>query len=215
MLDQHNQPLDERWNAARRADRTIHEMLGLVKGIIADGIVSVEETIILNNWIAANPEASQMWPGDVLTDRLRSIFEDGVVTDEERNDLLHFLEQVTGERSFIEDGNAATRLPLDEPPPQLCFQSQVFVFTGRFLFGTRARCEQAVCQRGGVCEGIITQRTNALVIGNLGSRDWIHTSFGRKIQKAVEYKRKGIGLSIVGEEHWTRQLMLCSPATAF
>ncbi len=214
MLDQHNQPLDERWNAARRADRTIHEMLGLVKGIIADGTVSIEETIMLNNWIAANPEANQMWPGDVLANRLFGIFEDGMVTDEERNDLLCLLEEVTGERSFIEDGNASTRLPLDDPPPVLSFQSQVFVFTGRFLFGTRPRCEQAVCQRGGMCEGNITQRTNALVIGNLGSRDWIHTSFGRKIQKAVEYKRKGIGLSIIGEEHWTRQLMFPAPARA-
>jgi NAD-dependent DNA ligase len=137
-----------------------------------------------------------------------------VLVDVPFRHLLHFLQEVTGESSFIEDGNAATRLPLDEPPPNLSFQSHVFVFTGRFLFGTRARCEQAVCQRGGMCEGNITQRTNALVIGNLGSRDWIHTSFGRKIQKAVEYQRKGVRLSIVGEEHWTRQLMLISSATA-
>ncbi len=137
MLNVHAQPVDTRWNAARRADRTIHEMLGLVKGITADGVVTTEETLSLRNWIIANPEAVQSWPGDVLYRRLEDIFADGVVDDTERKESFEFLQDVTGERSFIEDGNSATRLPLDAPPPALLFEDRTYVFTGRFLFGTR------------------------------------------------------------------------------
>jgi hypothetical protein len=40
--------------------------------------------------------------------------------------------------------------------------------------------------------------------GTFGSRDWVHTSFGRKIQKAVDYRTSGSRLAIVGEDHWAR-----------
>jgi hypothetical protein len=142
MLDSHAQPSDTRWNSARRADRTIHEMLGLVKGVIADGKVSSEEAFTLHNWICANPEAAHIWPGDALAQRLQKIFADRVVDAAEQQELYQLLQDVTGERSFIEDGNAATRLPLDTPPPELVFENQTYVFTGRFLYGTRSRCEQ-------------------------------------------------------------------------
>jgi len=118
MLDDHGQPLDTRWNAARRADRTIHELLGLVKGIIADGVVCEHEAELLLRWTVANPEASRMWPGDVIADRLSHIFHDGVADEEERADLKYILEKVTGGGYFAPDANPSTRLPLDEPAPE-------------------------------------------------------------------------------------------------
>ncbi len=52
----------------------------------------------------------------------------------------------------------------------------------------------------------MTQRTNYLIIGTFGSRDWVHTSFGRKIEKAVQYRIAGCRLAIVGEDHWAASL---------
>ncbi len=49
---------------------------------------------------------------------------------------------------------------------------------------------------------VVRLRTRYLIIGTFGSRDWVHTSFGCKIQKAVEYRSDGSGLAIVGEEYW-------------
>jgi hypothetical protein len=48
--------------------------------------------------------------------------------------------------------------------------------------------------------------TNYVVIGTFGSRDWVHTSFGRKIEKAVDYRTKGYPLAIITEDHWAAQL---------
>ena len=57
-------------------------------------------------------------------------------------------------------------------------------------------------QRGALCESTVTRRTRYLVVGTFGSRDWVHSSFGRKIEKAVELEQAGMPLSIVGEDHW-------------
>lgn len=44
------------------------------------------------------------------------------------------------------------------------------------------------------------------MIGYVGSRDWIHSSYGRKIEKAMEITRKGGNLAIVSEEWWVHSL---------
>ena len=206
-LDPHGQPLNTSFNAARRADRAIHEMLGAVKGVIVDGEVTEGEAQFLAHWINANPEAVQSWPGRALADRLKKIFADGRVDPEEREDLLFFLQQLAGEDHLQHgDVNVATSLPLDQPAPSLTFLGREYVFTGRFVWGTRAACESAVIDRGGRCGSSITKRTNVLVIGELGSRDWAHTSFGRKIQKAVDYRDSGVPLVIVSEPSWVQHL---------
>jgi hypothetical protein len=48
---------------------------------------------------------------------------------------------------------------------------------------------------------------NFLVVGNLGSEDWIHSSFGRKIERAVELRRECPTLAIINEDHWARALV--------
>jgi hypothetical protein len=40
------------------------------------------------------------------------------------------------------------------------------------------------------------------VIGEIGSRDWIHSTHGRKIEKAMDYNGRGCRIAIVGEQHW-------------
>src|SRR5690606_18744619 len=111
-------------------------------------------------------------------DRLTRIFADHRVDDDEREDLLYFLQKLVGNDTAEHgDINPATRLPLDEPAPPLRFSSTEFVFTGRFIWGTRKACESAVIERGGTAGSGVTRRTQVLVLGDLGSRDWAHTSF--------------------------------------
>jgi hypothetical protein len=199
-VDTHGQP-DPLFNLSRRIDRSVNELLGLTKGIIADGVVTPEETELLRAWVIANPEAASAWPGNVLADRIARIYEDDRVEEDEREDLRVLLQQLSGGANH-DEGNPSTRLPLNDPAPQLRFDGAVYVFTGRFFSGTRRWCENLVESRGGVCVPNVTNRTNFLVIGELGSRDWKHSSFGRKIQKAVEVRSDGRDLAIIAEEYW-------------
>jgi NAD-dependent DNA ligase len=133
------------------------------------------------------------------------VLADGLISEDERLDLADTMAQLVGGDAGILDGqNAATRLPLDEPTPVIHFSERRFVFTGKFASGTRKACQARVQQAGGHCDADVTMRTSYLVIGTFGSRDWVQTSHGRKIERAVEYRTRGVDLAIVGEQHWLR-----------
>lgn len=203
-IDPHGQPFNVRFNRARRAERDLSELLGLAKGLLADGEITKEEANHLNNWIASHPAAVEQWPVNRLAERLSRIYQDGHADDDERADLAGLLESLVGGTAGVVLGeDAATELPLDDPPPTIVWPGSIFVFTGKFAYGTRASCERCIASLGALSERTITKRTTYLVIGTFGSRDWVHTSFGRKIQKAVDYRSAGRSLAILAEEYWS------------
>jgi len=205
-LDDHGQPFPA-FNQARRTERDVSELLGLAKGMLADGEISLAEADMLRDWVASHPDVSGQWPTSCLVERLTRIYADSRVDDEERRDLAGLLKGlVGGDTGILIDKDTASSLPLDQPQPALAWTGRVFVFTGQMAFGPRRECMKHVQMFGGFCEDKVTLRTNYLVIGTFGSRDWAHTSFGRKIQKAVEYRESGIPIAIVSEDHWAAQL---------
>jgi NAD-dependent DNA ligase len=172
-----------------------------------DGEVSCPEVTLLVDWFDANPEAALSYPGNVLARRLERIMEDGVVDDEEREDLGELLAELTGaSHGRIIGANAATTLPIDHPQPELVFDGSLWVFTGKMAFGPRELCEQEVRVRGARCAATVTQSTDYLVIGTIGSRDWYHTTHGRKIEQAVDMRERGIPIAIISEDHWAAAL---------
>jgi hypothetical protein len=52
----------------------------------------------------------------------------------------------------------------------------------------------------------VTQKTDYLLLGSMASADWKHSSFGRKIEKACEYRAKGLPIAIVAEDYWASRL---------
>jgi NAD-dependent DNA ligase len=205
--DDGGQPLISGYNVARRRDRDVSEMLGLVKGMISDGVVSADEARFLNDWGARHPDVLAHWPAKVIFARLAQHFADGHIDDDERAELRDLLTAVAGgDESICLGFDGATLFPLDAPAPLVCWQEEVYVFTGRFAYGTRKRCEREVTERGGSCDDNVTRRTSFLVIGTFSSRDWVHSSYGRKIQKAVQLRDSGFSLRIIGEDHWANAI---------
>ena len=206
-LDPHGQPLNISFNRARRAERDLCELLGLARGLIADGNVTEAEASLLRDWVGRHPDAVEHWAVRTIHHRLMTHFADGVIDVGEREDLKLVLDQlVSGELSATCNTDAASTLPLDQPPPTINWVGMTYVFTGKFAYGTRRDCEREVETRGGVCEGSVTKRTSFLVIGTFGSTDWVHSAFGRKIEKAVSYRDTGTALRIVAEDHWASAL---------
>jgi len=97
------------------------------------------------------------------------------------------------------EGNRATCALFDDPTPLIVFPERSFAFTGRFFYGKRSDCQAAMETRGAVCHDGPSKRTDYLVVGELGSRDWVHSTHGAKLQKAIGYRAK-YGLAIVPEE---------------
>ncbi|UEX77634.1 BRCT domain-containing protein [Sediminicurvatus halobius] len=85
---------------------------------------------------------------------------------------------------------------------EIMFEGRAFCFTGKFLFGPRQRCEEAVMRLGATPIPRVTKQLDYLVIGGLASRDWAHTSHGRKIEKAIDLREKGHQVILLEERDW-------------
>jgi len=98
-------------------------------------------------------------------------------------------------------GGTSTQFPVDEIA-EIDFAGATFCFTGKFIFGQRSACEEVVIALGAVASKNVTKKVNYLVIGELASRDWVASSHGRKIEKALYFKEKGVPVMILSEKDW-------------
>ena len=205
-LDEHGQP-PIRFYAARVAERSISELLGLCKGMICDGVISEAEAFALRAWMVANPLALDQFPANILARRLDRILADHQIDEDERRDLFELMQSVVGEPTDDDfPSNRSTTLPLDDPAPALTFAEREYVFTGKMVYGTRRACENAVLLRGGSVGKSVTLRTHVLVVGTLGSIAWKESTHGTKILRALEIRETGQPIHLVGESHWVEHL---------
>lgn len=189
----------------RITSRQIDELVGLARGIAADGTINQAEVEFLQKWLAANVAISDQPMIRTLYGRVNAILSDGVADAEECRDLLDTLNSFSSRDFELGEVLKATTLPLCDPAPTLTFSGYRYCFTGTFNFGQRRECESAVTWRGGAC-GSLTQKTDVLVIGMYATESWKHSAFGTKIVKAVDMREAGVPISIVSEDHWARHL---------
>lgn len=185
-------------------DALINMLLGFLQGISADSNIVEREVIALNALLLKHRELLASWPGSLLFNRLNDILADGEITEEEREDLLELVKQISGQR-FTESGLAtgmATEFFADGSVMSL--NGKVVCFTGKFLSDTRFNLEQQAKALGASPVKGVTTHLNVLVIGSLASRDWMFTSHGRKIEAAIKAKEKGQDIQIINEEDWVR-----------
>ena len=75
-------------------------------------------------------------------------------------------------------------LPLCDPVPEV--KGGAFVLTGKFAKGSRAECAKLTDASGGEVHNVVKRATDYLVIGSFVSEDWKHSTYGRKIERAVD-----------------------------
>ena len=196
-----------RLNKRNIHDRQIDTLIGLATGLVADGKVNHDEALVLQKWLVANSAAANNPVVQNLLIRVDEMLSDQVLDEDESRDLLSVLTKLTGSNYEIGEIPKATTLPLCTPEPEILLKGKRFCFTGTFVFGKRSACEKVVIDRGAT-SGRITQSTDYLVIGTYVTDSWIHQSFGRKIEQAVEWREEGYPISIVSERLWIKQLDL-------
>jgi hypothetical protein len=193
-------------NAGRVQDRLIDELIGISRGVIADGVVDEQEAIFIGQWIENHRPIAERWPVNVLYARLTEMLKDGILSGDEQEELLETLRDLTGESSLFQEPNKSTTLPVDKPAPDIDFEGKTFCLTGKFVYGSTLDCEETIAEMGGEVVPMPSRETDYLVIGELCSPDWVHTTFGRSIEKGVELKEQGHPIVILTEEHWVNNL---------
>jgi NAD-dependent DNA ligase len=200
FFDEHDQPPPS-FHFANNEIKAINTLYGIIMGITADQVVTDSEIYFLDLWLKDNEIYTQRFPLNVIKQRIGALLEDGIITQEERNDLYQTLIDMQG-NDFQETGMAGgfSNASIFEEPAYLSFKDAMFCLTGQFVSGPRNKCENTIKRFGGIPAKNITQELNYLIVGTIGSRDWIASGHGRKIEKAMHYKQKGFPIVIMSEE---------------
>lgn len=187
----------------------IEELVGFLTGTASDGVLNDQEIAAMSSWLERNESVKEIWPASVIVQRLATILEDGIITDEERADLLATVRQVTGSDTD-ESGlsfEASTEV-WEDAVDGLNIAGSVFCLTGDFVSGDRDSVDTLLRCLGADTNSSVNKSVNYLVIGTLASRDWLYTSHGRKIEKALLLKREGCPIKVITERtllKYTRQ----------
>ena len=209
MTDLHQEFENSRiFHQARVDRRSADALIGLASGITADGQINQQEAEFLKRWIETNMNHYADPVVNLLYRRLADMLSDNHLDASEAAELLDMLKQFTGlELAAATPLQRPTTLPLNHPAPDLNCADRAFLFTGVMAFGPRKECEAIVIGRGGRIAPSVSKKVDFLVVGTIGNDQWLHSSYGTKIKKAVELREAGNRIAIISEEHWQSTLL--------
>jgi NAD-dependent DNA ligase len=185
-------------------DAAYAQLIGLCRGLLADGALVDSEIVTLHEWLRAHAEDLPEWPAQILARRVRDALSDGIIEPEERADLVQFIERAAGQEG-TDRFDAPTTLPLDRPHPHIEYESRAFCLTGTFIYGPRKRVVASIEEWGGRVVGSPNQ-ADYLVIGGTITPAWKFGTHGLKIEEAVRLRDEGRPVRIVSEAHWVTTL---------
>src|SRR4051794_28425903 len=90
-LDDDGQPIEKVLNWDRRLDRGMDELIGIVRGVLADGALVIQEARFLLDWLNRNEPVRRDFFGKCLYDSLRKALDDDELSAEEEDALIGIL----------------------------------------------------------------------------------------------------------------------------
>jgi len=106
-----------RFNRKQIQDRQVDTLIGISKGLIADGKVDQSEAEFLLTWLAQSSLASDNPIIINLLEKLQVMLEDGVLDSDESAELFTLLHSITGDSSEFGELSKTTSLPINKPVP--------------------------------------------------------------------------------------------------
>jgi len=169
-------------NQERVIDKNVDECIGICKGVLSDDEFNENEKNYLIDWIRKN----ELHKHNQIVKLLYTELNDSTNTLE---DLKTVLIGFTGGTLTPSDEvqNMTTSLPIEKDLKVIEFDNKTFCLTGTFssAYGNRKAIANILVDKGGIIKNTTPQVLDYLVIGEFGNNDWIHSSYGRKIEKAM------------------------------
>ncbi|MES2999471.1 MAG: BRCT domain-containing protein [Pseudomonadota bacterium] len=184
----------------------LQRLHAVVGGIAADREITVQEMRGLSEWLAEHEQLKKCWPYDEIAALTTKVLADGEIDAEEQRLLLDFFSEflaVLDERTIVrpilfeEAGKPVSALCA--VAPEVKFKGSTFCFTGSSSKYTRVDFEKLVTDLGGEPQDGVTAKLNFLVIGADGNPCWAYACYGRKVEKAVALRKKGVRIVLVHE----------------
>lgn len=171
-------------SAYNRRTTAMQELLGMLKGVSADGEISVREARNLLDWIDDHEEIADEPSVEPVFALISESLADGVITEEEHSAMMAAIEGVVNPSSA-------------ESPVE--FEGNRFVLSGDFLHGPKPSVAEFIESKGGQVSGSVSKKCRYVVIGGSGSEAYAFGNYGTKAKKALELKAKGANIDIVKE----------------
>lgn len=178
---------------------------GLCHGILADGVIKDEEIIQLENWIQKHKHLSNHFPYDEINTLLLSVLADKRIDDDERKVLMAYFKQFSDikdpeiARKIEEETKDVSIMGLCTTDINVVFEGKKFCITGTLKRSPRKVLHDDIMKLGGIPSDNVTVDTDYLVVGDSGNLAWAFSCYGRKVEKAMEFRKKGHKIAIIHE----------------
>lgn len=180
---------------------------GILHGVLADGKLTDSEIRELGFWIDEQDHLKGCYPYDEIESLLLEVLKDGEIDDKERKMLISFFENFfTYSLSKRIQKAANLEIPKIQKLtgicavcPELTFVERTFCFTGGSARAKRASIAKIIEDLGGNFSKSVTSGIHYLVIGANGNPAWAFACYGRKVEQAVDLRRRGSALILVHE----------------
>lgn len=192
-----------------KIERDTNELIGMCRGIMADGKVNQDEAEFLAQWLESTRHLEDRFPYNILYPRIAAMLEDGILDKEEQAELFLLLKEVINpiedDSGVLPENKGITSTPseyiFDILPESYDFSGKKVVLTGTFYFGKRKDVQDVIADIGGVNGGKnITKDVDLLIVGGEGNKNWKHSTHGNKIAAAFDAKKSNQNLIIISEE---------------
>ncbi|WP_159799954.1 BRCT domain-containing protein [Flavobacterium sp. MK4S-17] len=183
----------------------LQTLQGLCHGIMADGIINETEIYNLNTWLNRNEHLTSYYPYDELRSLILSIISDKKIEEEEilvlKAFFKHFIRlhdqeisnKITQETTSINIGGLCTS------EPEVIFDGKTFCITGVLNRGNRNELKKDIEKLGGITVNSVTKKTDYLIVGDSGNPAWAFACYGRKVEKALNYRKEGHTIMLIHE----------------
>ncbi len=195
---------------------------GFLHGIISDGVITEEEIISLKKWMDIHDGNKNRWPYREIYGLIETVMEDGKISEIEHESMMKFFRNFVEIRnvSYLKDdtlyinkfmnSNAPVLKTVDDiirKDIKIVFKNRVFIFTGQMRSGKRGHMEKILLGLGGKSRNIVNKKTDYIVVGSLSNRCWTYSTYGRKIEKAMELNNLGADIKFIDEEDFLKEVM--------
>jgi hypothetical protein len=173
----------------------------ILSAIASDGTVAEAEIEQLSMWLAEREHLRKCWPYEEMDSLLTTTMQDQSIDPKEHKLILEFCSSFTTADQAFETPHVTARMLSDifAVSPVISFDDYSFCFTGESKRATLEEMKTLAQDRGAKVVESVSPDLDYLVVGVGGNPCWAYASYGRKIEKAMEFRRQGSKLLIVHE----------------
>lgn len=168
--------------------KALRELQEALKNSVDNNKLTAEYIYALKDWLEEHSEFKDKFPFNEIYNSIEAVISDGIIDNEEAEYLKELFIIVLDPVSSQEHTDEA----IDLKDKKICL-------TGEFVRGTRPEIKELLESKGAVIVRNVSSKTDYVVVGDIGNENWKFGNYGDKVQKAMDYQKKGKSVEIIKE----------------